>query len=79
MREAESLQAPGVELDAGLLGLAQHVHERQLDLAQQALEAALGELLGLALREVVDQHGARRRGSSASTAMPRSSQSSSSG
>ena len=73
------LEPRGVELDAGLLGLAQHAHERQLDLAQQVLEPALAHLLALAAGELVREHGARGLGSSASTAIPRSSQSSSSG
>ena len=80
MRSADLLEPRGVELDPGLLGLAQHAHERQLDLAQQVLEAALAHLLALAAGELVDEHGARGlRVVRASTAMPRSSHSSSSG
>ena len=52
------LQPPRVELDADLLGLAQDVHERQLDVVQQVGQAALVELLALLGREVVDEHGA---------------------
>ena len=53
------LEPRGVELDAGLLGLAQHVDERQLDVVQEVLEAALAQLLALAAGELVDQHRAR--------------------
>ena len=56
------LEPRGVELDPRLLGLAQHVHERQLDLAQQVLEAALAHLLALAAGELVREHGARGLG-----------------
>ena len=59
MREPDLLEPRGVELDAGLLGLAQHAHERQLDLAQQVLEPALAHLLALAAGELVHEHGAR--------------------
>ena len=54
------LELAGVELDAGLLGLAQHAHERQLDLGQQVAQPALGDLLALALGELGDQPGALR-------------------
>ncbi len=46
----------------GLLGLAQHAHERQLDVVEQVLEPALADLLALEAREVVDEHGARGLG-----------------
>ncbi len=41
----------------GLLGLAQREDERQLDVVQEVLEPALAQLLALAGRELVDQHG----------------------
>ena len=53
------LELDGVELDALLLALAQHVDERQLDLLEQVHEPALVDLLGLALGERVDEHGER--------------------
>ena len=49
------LEPRGVELHAGLLGLPQHVHERQLDVVQQVLQPALAHLLALTLGELVDQ------------------------
>ena len=55
MRVADGLELLRVELDADLLGLAQDVHERQLDLVQQVLEPALDDLWALAGGELVDQ------------------------
>ena len=59
MRSATSSSRRGVELDARLLRLAQHPHERQLDVAQEALEAALADLLALAAGQLVREHRAR--------------------
>ena len=54
----DRLELGGVELDALLLGLAQDVDERELDVGQEVDEAALVELGGLLLGERVDEHGA---------------------
>src|SRR5690349_3649526 len=54
------LQPARVEPDARLLGLAQHAHERQLDLGQQRLQAALADLLALAGGQLGDQARALR-------------------
>ena len=51
----DRLQLLRVELDAGLLGLAQDVHERQLDVVHQVGQAALFDLRALRVRERVDQ------------------------
>jgi hypothetical protein len=59
---ARLLESGGIELDARLLALAQDVDERQLDLAQQVLEAALAHLLALTARELMREHRARRLG-----------------
>ena len=56
----DRLELLRVELDAGLLGLAQDVHERQLDLVHQVGQAALLDLRALRLRERVDEHGEGR-------------------
>ena len=56
----DRLQLLRVELDAGLLGLAQDVHERQLDVVHQVRQAALLDLRALGLRERVDQDGVGR-------------------
>ena len=59
MRVGDLGQRVGVELDAGLLHLAQHVHERQLDVVMSSAQPALGELLALPGGELVDEHRAR--------------------
>ena len=53
------LEPLGVELDADLLGLAQHVHERELDVVEQVGQAALVELSALLARRA---RGSARRG-----------------
>ena len=55
----DRLQPLRVELDAGLLGLAQDAHERELDRVQQVLEAAFDDQRALRLRELVREHRAR--------------------
>ena len=53
----DDLQRLRVELDALLLGLAQDVDERELDLVHEVGQAALLDLRALALGELVDQDG----------------------
>ena len=59
MRVATVSSRCRVELDAGLLGLAQDAHERELDRVQQVLEAAFDDQRALCLRELVREHRAR--------------------
>ena len=51
-----------VHLDAGGLHLREHAHERQLDLAEEPLEAELDEPRALGLGHAPREHGARGRG-----------------
>ena len=73
-------QALEVQPHPQQLHLAQHRHQRQLDLAHQPLEAALCDLLTLPVGQRAQQHRlSGRSGSSMSLARPRSSHSSANG
>ena len=54
-------QTVRVHLDPGRLHLREHVHERQLDLAEEPLETELDEARALGLGHAPREHGARGR------------------
>ena len=67
-------QPVDVQPDAGQLHVAQDVHERQLDVVEQRLQAALGELLALPGGQRADEHRVGgRRVLGVASASPRSS------
>ena len=59
---SERLEVVGVDGDAGLLHVREHVDQRQLDLGQQAGAAALLHLAVERLGEVEDRAGVQHRG-----------------